>query len=221
VGIRALMAVAVCVAVAALCWLGPGAAGAAVPDACGAMREGRIAHAFGLARVMERTTVVAPLGNESGVLRTSCRVLSWSGSRPTNESEKREAMSAGRLAWLKVNTWVTDRSRFAPRWRAHFNGEVKTLRASSVELFVKRLDGRGFVPPRYGAEEAIAYRAESSKTARVRGLWWNRRDKSIIELNVEEAAGKPAVASLKRIAAVVTRRFNSECVFPCEPPASG
>lgn len=194
---------------------------ASVLDACGLTTELKIAHAFELTDAVEHKSLLAPPGNLSGVLRDRCRVFAWKGAKPSNDKLKRKALLEGRLAWLNIDTWVTDRSPSAPTWRAHFDAELGALRAASVELFLKRLHGKAFVPPRYGADEAIAYLASTRKTVKVRALWWKRSDKSMIEVNVEEARGKPALASLKRIAAVVAQRFNTECVYPCEPPATG
>ncbi len=122
---------------------------------------------------------------------------------------------------MTTDTWVTEQSPYAPVWRAHFDAERKAIRAASVGLFLKRLRGRAFAPPRYGADEAIAYEATTAKVTRLRALWWKRSDKSMIELNVEEARGKPALAALKRIASVIVQRFDDECVYPCEAPATG
>jgi hypothetical protein len=194
---------------------------AAVPDACGLVTEHQIARAFGLADAIEHTQVLVPPGNPSGVLRIGCRVFVWSGTKPTSDKLKRKALLEGRLAWLNVDTWVTEQSPYAPVWREHFDAELGALRTASVDLFLRRLHGRTFVPPRYGADEAIAYESSTRKTVRLRALWWKRSDKSLLEMEVEEARGKPALAALKRIAAVVAERFNTECVYPCEPPATG
>lgn len=206
-------------AVALLASLGATPASGAVPDACGLTTESKIAHSFGLTDAIEHKKLTARPGNPSGVLRDHCRVFAWSGGKPTNDKRKRKALLEGRLAWLNLETWVTDHSQFAPRWRAHFDAELKSIRAASVELFLKRLGGRAFVPARFGAEEAIAYTGSTRRVTKVRALWWKRSDKSLIEMNVEEARGKPAVRSLMRIAAVIAKRFNTECVYPCEPPA--
>jgi hypothetical protein len=205
----------------ALVYLAAGSARAAVPDACGLTTESKMARALGLAHAVKRTSVPAPPGNTSGALRIVCRVFAWRGPRPANDKRKREALLEGRLAWLGVQTWVTDRSPYAPTWQAHFDAELGAIRTASVELFLGRLHGKAFVPPRYGAEEAIAYRASTAKVTKVRALWWNRRDKSMIEMNVEEARGKPVLDSLERIASIIVQRFSTECVYPCEPPATG
>lgn len=215
------MAGAAVVAVAGLATTTPTVASAAVPDACGLVTTLQIAHPFGLTDAREHKKVTAPPGNTLGVLRNDCRVFAWSGTKPANDKHKREALLAGRLAWLKMDTWVTDQSPFAPTWRAHFDSERKAIRGASVELFLKRLGGKAFAPPRYGADEAIAYESSTAKVTKLRALWWKRADKSMIELNIEEARGKPALAALKRIAAVIVQRFNDECVYPCEPPATG
>lgn len=193
-------------------------AAAAVPDACPLTTTFKIARAFEATDAIEHSGVIAAPGNPSGVMRVGCRVFAWSGPKPTNDKRKREALLEGRLAWLRVQTWVTDQSPYAPTWRAHFDEELKALRAASVELFLKRLHGKAFVPPRHGAQEAIAYRAATRKTVKVRALWWKRSDKSMIEVNIEEARGKPAVASLEEIAALIVEPFNTDCIFPCEPP---
>jgi hypothetical protein len=198
-----------------------GSAHAAVPNACGLVTQFQIAHAFGLSDAIKHTKVTAPPGNPSGALRVHCRVFSWDGPKPTNDKRKREALLAGRLAWLNVDTWVADQSPSAPAWRSRFNAELKAIRAAAVDLFLRRLHGSAFVPPRYGADEAIAYRGETRKTVKVRALWWKRSDKSLLEMNIEEDKGKPAIASLKRLASQIAERFNTECVFPCEPPATG
>lgn len=201
--------------------LSAGPAIAAVPDACGLTIESKIAHSFGLTKAIEHKKVTAPPGNPSGALRNHCRVFSWTGAKPTNDKRKREALVEGRLAWLNLETWVTDQSPSAPVWRAHFDAEVKAIRAASVELFLKRLHGKAFAIPREGADETIAYLGETSKVVKVRALWWKRSDKSLLEMNLEEAKGKPVLSSLKRLASLIAKRFNTECVFPCEPPATG
>ncbi len=194
---------------------------AAVPDACGLTTEHQIAKSFGLTDAMEHKKVTALPGNTSGVLRNHCRVFVWRDAKPSNAKRKRKALLEGRLAWLGLDTWVTDQSPYAPTWRAHFDAERGAIRAASVQLFLKRLGGRAFAPPRYGADEAIAYEASTERATRLRALWWKRSDKSMIEMNLEEARGKPALAALKRIAAVVVQRFNTECVYPCEAPTTG
>lgn len=209
------------VAVALLSCFSATSAGAAVPDACALTLESKIAHSFGLPEAIEHHKVTAPPGNPSGVLRNHCRVFSWAGAKPTNDKRKREALLEGRLAWLNLETWVTDQSPSAPAWRAHFDVELKSIRAASVELFLKRLHGKAFSIPREGADEAIAYLGETSKVVKVRALWWKRSDKSLLEMNIEEARGKPVLSSLKRLASLIAKRFNTECVYPCEPPATG
>jgi hypothetical protein len=185
-------------------------AGAAVPDGCGLTTEPKIARAFGLSEAIMHRPVLSPPGSESGVVRIGCRAFAWSGQKPSNEKGQREALLEGRLARLNVDTWVTDQGPNASVWRAHFDSELKTIRSASVGLFLKRLHGRAFVPPRYEADEAIAYEASTARVTKVRALWWKRSEKSLIELNVEEARGRPALASLKRIAGVIVYRFNTE-----------
>ena len=220
-GMTSTLAGAAVVAVAGLATTTPTMASAAVPDACALTTEHGIAKSFGLTDARVHQSLLEPPGNAAGVLRDHCRVFAWSGTKPANDKRKREALLAGRLAWLNVDTWVTEQSPYAPVWRAHFDAERKAIRAASVKLFLKRLGGKAFAPPRYGADEAIAYEASTAKVTKLRALWWKRADKSMIELNVEEARGTPALASLKRIAAVIVQRFNDECVYPCEPPATG
>lgn len=216
---RVLAAAAVAVALAA--GLAARPAAAAVPDACGLVTTFQIAGAFGLTNAVEHRTLAGPEGNPAGVLHVRCRVFAWSGGKPANERRKRRALLAGRLAWLNVDNWLAERSPYAPSWRAHFDAELKALRAASVRLYLKRLGGRAFAPPRYGAEEAIAYRAVTRRAVKLRALWWKRSDKSMIEINLEEARGKPALRSLKRLGATMVERFNDECVYPCEAPATG
>ena len=217
-GISRAVGVAVLVAVAGIM---PTAASGAVADACGLVVTTQLSHPFGLTDAREHKSLLEPPGNSAGVLRDRCRVFAWSGTKPANDKRKREALLAGRLAWLDVDTWVTEQSPFAPVWRAHFDAERKAIRAASVKLFLTHLGGKAFAPPRYGADEAIAYESSTAKVTKLRALWWKRADKSMIEMNVEEARGKPALAALKRIAAVIVQRFNDECVYPCEPPATG
>jgi hypothetical protein len=202
-------------------FLAAGSTRAAVPDACGTVTQYKVARAYGLTHAVKHTSVLAAPENTSGVLRIGCRVFAWKGAKPPNDKLKREALLEGRLAWLRVQTWVTDQSPYAPAWRAHFDAERAAIRTASVRLFLRRLHGRAFVPPRYGADEAIAYRGQTRKVVRVRGLWWKRADKSMIEVNVEEARGKPALASLKRIGRLIVQTFDTECIYPCEPPATG
>ena len=215
------LAGAAVVAVAGLVCLAAPPARGAVPDACALTTQHQMAKSFGLTDTRVHQSLLEPPGNPFGVLRTNCRVFAWSGTKPANDKRKREALLAGKLAWLNVDTWVTEQSPNASVWRAHFDAERKAIRAASVGLFLKRLGGKAFAPPRYGADEAIAYEASTAKVTKLRALWWKRSDKSMIELNIEEARGKPALASLKRIAAVIVQRFNTECVYPCEPPATG
>lgn len=198
-----------------------GSASAAVPDACGLVTSFQIAHSFALTDAVEHRKVTAPPGNPSGALRIHCRVFSWEGTKPANDKRKREALLAGRLAWLNIDTRVTDQSPSAPTWRAHFDAELKAIRAASVGLFVKRLHGKAFAPPRYGADEAIAYEGSTAETVKVRALWWKRSDKSMIEMNLEEAKGKPVLRSLKKLGGLIVERFDTECVFPCEAPSTG
>lgn len=194
---------------------------AAVPDACGTTTEHKMARALELGEAIQHKRLLTQEGNPSGVLRVGCRVFAWKGKKPVNDKLKREALLEGRLAWLHVQTWVMDQSPYAPVWRAHFDAERGAIRSASVDLFLRRLHGRAFTPPHFGAEEAIAYVGSTRKVVKARGLWWNHRDKSMIEVDVEEARGKAAVAALKRIGSLIVLPFNTECIYPCEPPASG
>jgi hypothetical protein len=224
VGLRALLSrvlAPAAVAALALACLAAAPASAAVPDACGLTTESKIAKAFGLTDAVKHISVLAAPGNPSGVVRVGCRVFAWSGAKPTNAKQKSEGLLAGTMARLNVQTWVTDQSPYAPSWLQRFDATLKRLRGASGALFLKSLDGTAFVPPKFGAEEAIAYRGDTQGTRRARALWWNRRDKSMIEMNVVTAKGEPAVASLRRIAAVVVSRFNAYCIYPCQPPSGG
>lgn len=205
----------------ALAYFGAIWARAAVPDVCGTTTKYKLAHALELPNAVQHRTLLTQEGNTSGVLRIGCRLFAWKGKKPVNDKLKHDALLEGRLAWLHVQTWVTDQSPYAPVWRAHFDAERGAIRSASVDLFLRRLHGHAFTPPRFGAEEAIAYVGSTRKVVRVRGLWWNHRDKSMIEVDVEEARSKAAVAALKRIGSLLVLTFNTKCVYPCEPPASG
>lgn len=172
-------------------------------DACGQITEARIAKAFGLSDAIKHNLVVSAPENPEGVISDRCRVFVWRGTKPLNDKQRREAVLEGRMAILTIQTWVPDQGPNGHLWRDRFEEFLKQQRAASGALFLKSLHGVRLTVPKFGAEDSVGWRADVHRTRRVRALWWSRSHKSLISMNVVEAAGKPVVRSLEKVAEVV------------------
>jgi hypothetical protein len=197
--------------IASLALLGaaPPSAGATVPDACGLITEHDLAKALGLAHAIKHTTLDTQPGNSAGVLRQTCRVFAWRGHKPTNAKQKRAALLDGTLAQLTIRTWVPDEGPNAPLWRARFDSTLKKQRETASALFLKKLHGTRFLPPRFGADYSVAFDATTGGLARAQGLWWNRNDKTLLSMEVLEARGEPAGGGLRKVASRIVPGFSA------------
>lgn len=198
----------VCVAAAMTCAFAlVSPAGAAVPEPCATIKESEIAIAFGLTDVDKHNALVTVPGDPTGVLRTRCTALAWRGPKPTAASQKRESLVNGSLARLRIESWAPDETPQAEAWRTRFAEVLKRRRTAASGLFLKRLDGIRLLPPRFGAESAIAFSAAPGLVRRVRGLWWSHELKRLLVFDAVEAKGQPTVAALKQIASIVVSEF--------------
>jgi len=194
------------IALACACLIPPPAS-AAVSDTCGLIAESKIAAAFGLTDAVKHSTVVAAPGNPTGVVRNRCEAFAWRGAKPNNEKRKRESLLAGTFASLTMQSWFPDEGPQSQVWRAGFDKTLKRIRGAASDLFLKKLDGTRFTPPRLGADSAVGFSANVGGTRKVRALWWSRDAKSLLVFDAVEAKGQPTVASVKQVASIVASTF--------------
>lgn len=178
-------------------------ASAADPDACGLVTQAELAKAFGMKNAIKHVSVISAPGNAEGVVSVRCKVFTWSGPKPLNDRQRREAILDGRMAILTMQTWVPDQGPNAHLWRERFEEFLKQVRGTSSTLFLEKLHGVRLMPPTFGADESVAWRADIHRTRRVRGLWWSRGHKTLLSMNAVEARGKPVVQSVYKVAQAV------------------
>lgn len=200
---RAFAAAAV---VAGLTITGPAAGSALASDAtaCGLMTQHEMAKAFGLKETVIHNFVLREPGNPAGLLHIRCKAFSWAGSMPGNSTQRRAALLEGNFAPMRIETWVPDPGPYEKTWLANFPRKLEGLKQRARQQFLEgRLDGSTFVPPHFGAEGAIGYKAKMAKTTKIRALWWTASTGDLISFTVEEANGKPILAALRTLAATM------------------
>lgn len=189
---------------AALSAAGPAAGSAAASDAtaCGLITQHDLAKAFGLKEATVEDTALREPGNPAGVVRVRCRASAWKGKQPMGRAGQRRALLAGTFARIRVETWVTDPGPYEGAWLASFPRKLEGLQARAKAQFVEgSRSGSTFAPPLYGAEAALAYRADTAKTTRLRAFWWRARSGELISFTLEAAKGLPVLSALRTLAA--------------------
>jgi hypothetical protein len=173
-------------------------------DPCGAITQAQLAQAFALSSAQKRSSVLRAPGNSAGVIRDRCRAIAWKGGKPSTAKQERQALVAGRLAKLRLETWVKDESQFAETWVQNFPSKVKALTSRARETFVEGpLHGRAINLPKFGAEHSLGFFAQTGGLQKVRAFWWDANRTDIVAINVIEARGKPMIGSLRTVAAQV------------------
>lgn len=189
--------------------LGTASATAAGGETCGWVKESSISKAFGLAETLQHNFLIKDVGNTAGVIHDRCRDFVWRGHQPGNAAQRREAILGGVGASMRMEAWVPDPGPFAGAWQMNFQDKLEGLQSRTRALFIEGpLHGSTFSPPRFGAEEAIGYQGTTKKTRKVRVFWWRPSTDVLFSATVVEARGKPAVASLMKVAAIVVPHIH-------------
>jgi hypothetical protein len=179
-----------------------GSANASDATACGLMTQHEMAKAFDLQEALFENTVLREPGNPAGVVHVRCRASAWKGEKPMNATQRRRALLSGTFAQMRIETWVADPGPYEGAWLANFPHKLEGLKERAEAQFLNgSLKGSTFAPPHYGAEGAIGYKADTAKTTKVRAFWWTAATGEIVSFTIEEARGRPAVSSLKTLAA--------------------
>jgi len=182
----------------------PRPASAANADACGVISQHTMARAFGLSNSFQQKAVLRKPGNSAGVIHARCRAFSWAGPKPNNAAERRSDLLAGKVADLRIETWVPDTGPAQANWFRNFSKKLDGLRTRAKQEFIGGdLRGASFRPPPFGADAGIGYQAVSGETKRLRAFWWDRARGTIVSFNIVEARQKPIVQSVRTLASQI------------------
>ncbi|MHB8491481.1 MAG: hypothetical protein ACYDA6_04595 [Solirubrobacteraceae bacterium] len=191
------MVVATCATVAL--WLNPISAGA-YSDPCGAVSTSAVAKAFGLAHAKQYYHSTIPSGTGSGEVSSVCRYDAWSGGIPKNVNQVTEKVNHGKGALVTIKAQAIDASdpnAMTESWATKgFNDALLSVTLGAEASLLKALHGSTFVPPRFGAEHAVADRADSHGRREVLGIWWSASTYALVTIDVVAAKSK-AVRGLR------------------------
>ena len=150
--------------------------------------------------------------------RTECGVVAWSGPTPTSLQAAFQLAKSGRGAQVGVETWApNDGSPDVQRWvdkdYDKLTGGFLIRSVTFPGLFLKMgASTKSFQPPRLGHDAAGLTGEVPGKQAKglifAIGCWWEDKSSSAICLFDEEAAGKPVVAHLNKLAQIAVSTFR-------------
>lgn len=201
--------------------LNPSAALAANADACGTVTQQTLARSFGLANTIEHKSVLSKPASPGGVVHTRCLATAYKGSEPSTRRKRRAGLLAGKVAEVRFEAWVADSSPTAETWLANFGKRLAALKREANARFVHSLHGSTYKPPGFGAEAAVAYQARVGLVRKVRAIWWDRRDGTLLVVNAEQEKAMPVRASLRKLmAGVVPGVFFTPLGSPAAPATS-
>lgn len=194
--------------VATVCLMFAAGAGANPPtDPCGVVTELHVAHALRLEHAREESVAVRLPGNSAGVVRDRCKVTVWDGQMPTGRRQEQDKLANREMAILRIESWVPDQGGQVEAWRAEFPAKVKGLTERARAQFLEGpLAGSTISLPKEGVPHALAFAAPAGNLEKARAFWWDRRG-TILSINASQGAGRPAIPSLRRLAADLVRPF--------------
>jgi hypothetical protein len=153
----------------------------------------------------------------SEAVETECDVVAWSGPTPTSLAAAFRVAKSGHGAQVGVDTWAPhEGSPNVQRWLDRdydkLTGGFLIESVTFPGLFLKAgASAKSFQPPRLGHDAAGLTGAVPGKRAKglvvAIGCWWEDKSSSAICLFDEEAAGKPVVAHLNKLAQIAVPKF--------------
>jgi hypothetical protein len=156
-------------------------------------------------------------GPVSEAVDTECDVVAWSGPTPTSVGAAFQLAKSGRGAQVGVETWAPREG--SPNVQHWIDEDYDKLTGGFLiksftfpGLFLKAgASAKSFQPPRLGHDAAGLTGAVPGKRAKglvvAIGCWWEDKSSSAICLFDEEAAGKPVVAHLNKLAQIAVPKF--------------
>lgn len=198
----------------------PGARGQpAAPDAvaCSLIPTSKLLGIVGLGHsaVMRDYDGTVPI---SEAVKTECDVVAWSGPTPTSAQAALQTAKSGRGAQVGVETWAPHEG--SPNVQNWLDEDYDTLTGGFLVksftfpgLFVKAgaAHAKSFQPPRLGHDATGLTGAVPGQRAKglvvAIGCWWEDKSSKAICLFDEEAAGKPVVAHLNKLAHIAVSKF--------------
>jgi hypothetical protein len=182
--------------------------------ACTLVSTGKLESVLGLpqaqvARNFEGTTPASP-GRD-----TECITGLWDGAPPTSRAAVVRAVKSGHAAQIGMETWApNDGSPDASKWAKEFAKlvtEFKTGATAFPALFTRAgWPSKPFKPTSLGHPTAgftFAMQKTFKGVLTAVACWWNPKTQSALCLLDEEAASRPVVKHLDRIAAVAVPKF--------------
>ena len=169
---------------------------------------------LGQSKVMRNYDGTVPV---SEAVKTECDVVAWSGPVPTSLEAAFLLAKSGRGAQVGIETWAPhEGSPNVQRWidkdYDKLTGGFQIESLTFPGLFLKAgASAKSFQPPRFGHDAAGLTGAVPGQRAKglvvAIGCWWEDTSSSAICLFDEEAAGKPVVAHLNKLAQVAVAKF--------------
>jgi hypothetical protein len=152
-----------------------------------------------------------PTTAASHAVHTECGLGLWSGAPPTSPTAVAQALRSGHAAQIGIETWAPHN---ATAWHADFPkliAEFKKDGADMPGIFTNAgWPSKPFKPSALGHTRVgvtIAMHKTFQGVLTAVACWWETKTESAICLLDEEAASRPVVKHLDKIAAIVVPKF--------------
>jgi hypothetical protein len=183
--------------------------------ACSLVSPAQVRAIVGLAHseVVRNHDATVPI---SEAVNTECDVLAWSGSTPASLQAAFRLAKSGHGAQVGIETWApNDGSPNVDRWlRTDYDELTGGFDIRAVVFpwhFTKAgMPAKFFKPQRLGHDAAaftVSLTGPAKGLAAAVGCWWNDEKSSALCLFDEEAAARPVVARLNKLAHVAVPKL--------------
>ena len=168
-----------------------------------------IAKALGLANATAYLDTPPDTTSTTPSVFSLCRVVAWSGGKPTTAQQKREKEANGSAAGVVIKT-EDDNPSATPEqmteWPHTWEEQTsKFLRAGA--LIYKLYHGKAFTPPGFGGR-ASAFTATRGPYRGAIGIWYNGTATAYVTIGITTSRVKHAPAALEAIAATAVPNFG-------------
>ncbi len=172
--------------------------------------------------ILDEAPGTSSADNTSGVTRSYCNGVAWTGVAPKSPAGVRRAAATGRGAAFAIDTWVPDEaSTYVDKWTlGGFSDLVELVTNVSLAAVIApnlpefrgaRVRVLTVVGKKFGGDGATGAMLTPRNMPNVRGVggaWWSSQSQAFITIGFETSASKATVKRLNQLAGIGVTTFG-------------